>query len=126
MQPSIKKLTSKKLIGKRLTMSFADNKTLDLWRSFMPFRKEIENAVSSDLISMQVYASSFSFSQFDVHAEFDKWAIVEVFDFTIVPEGMESFVLVGGLYAVFDYKGLCTDTTIFEYIYGTWIPIKTK
>ncbi|MFZ1515671.1 MAG: GyrI-like domain-containing protein, partial [Saprospiraceae bacterium] len=28
----------------------------------------------------------------------------------------------GGLYAVFYYKGLSTDTAIFEYIFNTWLP----
>jgi AraC family transcriptional regulator len=34
---------------------------------------------------------------------------------------MESFTLKAGKYAVFNYKGLNTDTTIFEYIYGDWL-----
>lgn len=120
--PRIEILSSKKLIGKRLIMTFANNKTSDLWRSFMPNKKEIKNVISSNLISMQVYESSFSFSQFDFNAEFTKWAAVEVSDFEFVPEGMESFVIEEGMYAIFDYKGLSTDPAIFEYIYGTWIP----
>ncbi|MGZ3847072.1 MAG: GyrI-like domain-containing protein, partial [Flavisolibacter sp.] len=39
-----------------------------------------------------------------------------------VPEGMESFVLNGGLYAVFDYQGLNTDNRIFIYIFRDWLP----
>ena len=35
---------------------------------------------------------------------------------------MESFVLEGGLYAVFDYKGLNTDNKIFLYIFRDWLP----
>jgi AraC family transcriptional regulator len=35
---------------------------------------------------------------------------------------METFVLEGGLYAVFDHKGSGEDHSIFEYIYGSWIP----
>jgi hypothetical protein len=31
MQPRIVKLKGKKLVGKRLTMSLADNKTSELW-----------------------------------------------------------------------------------------------
>jgi AraC family transcriptional regulator len=30
--------------------------------------------------------------------------------------------LTGGLYAVFDYKGLSTDNSIFQFIFGTWLP----
>lgn len=120
--PRIETLSPKKLIGKRLTMTYANNRTSELWRSFIPHRKEIKNVLGSDLISMQVYDSSFNFSQFDFHAEFDKWASVEVSDFKTIDEGMESFVLEGGLYAVFEYKGSSVDSSIFEYIFGTWIP----
>ena len=38
MQAEIKIIPQKKLIGKRLTMSFANNRTAELWRSFMPRR----------------------------------------------------------------------------------------
>ncbi|MGZ3924881.1 MAG: GyrI-like domain-containing protein, partial [Flavisolibacter sp.] len=38
------------------------------------------------------------------------------------PEGMESFVLEGGLYSVFDYQGLNTDNKIFIYIFKDWLP----
>jgi len=34
---------------------------------------------------------------------------------------METLVLPGGLYAVFEYKGLSTDNSIFQYILGTWL-----
>ena len=39
-----------------------------------------------------------------------------------LPQGMESFVLEGGLYAVFDYKGSSTDMSIYQYIFSEWIP----
>ncbi len=55
MTPRIENLTEKKLIGKRLSMSLANNRTGELWQSFMPKRKEISNNISNDLISMQVY-----------------------------------------------------------------------
>ncbi|HMK05999.1 MAG TPA: GyrI-like domain-containing protein [Flavobacterium sp.] len=122
MQPRIETLPEKKLIGKRLRMSLANNMTFKVWQSFMPRRKEIANAVTTDLTSMQVYDTSYSFSNFDPNAEFEKWAAVEVSDFDSVPDGMETFTLPGGLYAVFHYKGRNTDTEIFRYIFGTWLP----
>lgn len=103
-----------------MTMSLANNKTGELWRSFMPRRKEIQNSLTSDLISMQVYDRPVELGNFN--QEFEKWAAIEVADFDILPDGMESFVLPGGLYAVFHYKGSSTDTTIFQYIFGTWLP----
>ncbi|MBL7922291.1 MAG: GyrI-like domain-containing protein [Bacteroidia bacterium] len=35
---------------------------------------------------------------------------------------METFLLAGGLYALFDYKGSSGDPSIFQYIFGTWFP----
>jgi len=120
--PDIKILQEKKLIGKRMIMSFVENKTFELWSNFMPRRKEIINPISNDLFSIQFYDSSFNFSESDLHKPFEKWAAMEVSDFKTIPDGMETFTLHSGLYAVFYYKGLNTDTQIFQYIFGTWLP----
>lgn len=121
MKPKIEKLIEKKLIGNRITMSLVNNKTGELWRNFMPHRKEISNAVSNDLISMQVYQPSY-FVNFNPTNEFEKWATIEVTNFDTVPNEMETFLLEGGLYAVFEYKGSSNDPSIFQYIFGTWLP----
>jgi AraC family transcriptional regulator len=121
MTPRIENLNEKKLIGKRLTMSLINNKTGELWQSFMPRRNEITNTVSTDLISMQVYHPSH-FAEFKPTNEFEKWATVEVTSFENIPADMETFTLPGGLYAVFEYKGSSTDPSIFQYIFGTWLP----
>jgi AraC family transcriptional regulator len=52
MEPNIELLAEKKLIGKRMTMSLSNNKTGELWQSFMPRRKEIQNNLTNDMISM--------------------------------------------------------------------------
>lgn len=120
MQPRIETLTEKILVGKRMRMSLADNKTGELWRSFRPRQREIGNKVTSDLYSMQVYSQPLDFG--NLNQEFEKWAAVEVSDVSSIPDGMDAFTLKGGLYAVFPYKGSSTDTTIFRLIFGTWLP----
>ena len=123
MNPVIKISGEKKLIGKRIKMSLADNKTYALWHGFMPRRKEIRNNLTSDLFSMQVYDKSYDFSNFDPEATFEKWAAIEVADFDVVPQEMESYILSEGLYAVFNYKGVASQgATMFQYIFGTWLP----
>lgn len=121
MTPRIEKLNEKKLIGKRLTMSLANNRTGELWKSFIPRRIDIPNTLTNDMISMQVYESTH-FADFKPTNKFEKWATVEVTNFDNVPNDMETFTLAGGLYAVFDYKGSSTDNSIFQYIFGTWLP----
>jgi len=119
--PRIQNLCEKRLVGKHLTMSLANNKTGELWKNFAPKRRDITNNLTNDLISMQVYTPTH-FADFKPTNEFKKWAAVEVSDFDNVPIDMETFTLKGGLYAVFDYKGSSNDNSIFQYIFGTWLP----
>jgi len=121
MKPRIEMLKEKKLIGTRLTMSLVNNRTGELWKCFMPRRGEIVNNLSNELISMQIYKATY-FSDFNPANEFEKWSAIEVSDYNNVPEDMETFSLSGGLYAVFDYKGLSTDSSIFQHIFETWLP----
>jgi AraC family transcriptional regulator len=121
MSPGIEHLIEKKLVGKRIEMSLANNRTAELWASFMSIRQNISNRVTDDLISMQVYSATH-FSDFKPTNSFEKWATVEVADFDNVPAGLQKFLLPGGLYAVFDYKGSSSDPTIFQRIFGSWLP----
>jgi AraC family transcriptional regulator len=122
MEPRIEILSEKKLIGESLKMSFTENRTFELWSGFMPRRKEIINAIGSDLLSLQIYSPLF-FERFNPGADFEKWAAVEVTNFDSVPEGMETFTLAGGLYAVFVYHGAASaGAETFRYILGTWLP----
>ena len=121
MKPRIETISPKKLIGKRLTMNLVNDKTGELWQNFMPKKKDIANKLSNEVISMQVYSSTY-FSDFKPTNEFEKWATVEVANFENLQSEMEEFTLSGGLYAVFDYIGLSNDSSIFQYIYGTWLP----
>jgi AraC family transcriptional regulator len=123
MQPRFEILHKKLLVGKRMSMTISENKTGQLWRSFMPRRKEILNNLTNELFSLQVYNKSMNFSKFDNDCTFEKWAAVEVTDLYSIPQGMEALTLQGGLYAVFHYKGAASGgATIFKYIFETWLP----
>lgn len=123
MEPRIETLNQKKLIGFNLPMSFANDRTPELWRSFMQRRSEIQNRASSDLISMQTFPRNFDFAQFDPAVEFVKWAAAEVTDFSYIPGGMTTHIMKGGLYAVFVHKGPpSTGPVTFRFIFGTWLP----
>ncbi len=117
--PSIVDLSPKKLLGKHVIMSIAEDKTGLLWASFMPHRKQIQHQIGQDLYSLQVYPEGY-FTAFDPNIPFEKWALVEVGDDDSVPENMETFLFTGGLYAVFNHVGM--DISIFNYIYSIWIP----
>ncbi len=122
IQPRIVTTREKILIGISLRMSLADNRTGELWRAFMPRRKEITNTLSVDLYSLQSYPHEY-WTNFRPERVFEKWALVEVSGFHVpIPHGMDMFVLPTGQYAVFPYKGLSTDTRIFQYLFGEWLP----
>ena len=122
MEARIELLAEKKLVGIRMKMTFSENKTGDLWRSFMPRRKEVMNNLGTELYSMQIYPHLF-FDNFNPNGEFEKWAAVEVKRFDTIPDGMEAFTLPGGTYAVFLYKGAASAAAgTFEYIFKSWLP----
>src|SRR5215217_1728407 len=121
MEPRIETIPEKQLIGKHISMTLVNNQTRALWQSFMPRRKEIQNNISSDLISMQVYSQALDYNTFTPEVSFEKWAAIEVADFNNVPEGMETFLLPAGLYAVFHYKGTVSEfAPTWHYIFGIW------
>ena len=123
MEPRIEMLNEKKLIGKKLRMSFASNKTQELWKSFAPRKNEIKNLISSDLYSVDIYGDTNFFIDFSPHKEFEKWAAVEVKNFDDVPVEMDKLVIPRGQYAVFQYKGKPSEAQkTFQYIYGVWLP----
>lgn len=123
MQYRIEMLTEKELVGKKIKMSFSVNKTIELWQSFMPRRKEIKNIIDTILYSVEIYNDSSFFKNFDMNKEFEKWAAIEVTDFKLIPNGMEKLIIPNGLYAVFQYKGKASEATkTYQYIFETWIP----
>lgn len=102
-------------------MSLKNYRVADLWRSFMPDRNLISNRTDDNLISLAIYKSDH-FTVFNPENEFEKWAAAQVNTVDDIPAGLEATTLPGGLYAVFDYKGLNTDNSIYQYIYGIWLP----
>ena len=121
MQPRIVHGKKRKGIGKSLSMSLSNNRTSELWSAFVPRIKEIQNRVGVNFISLQVYPADY-FAAFRPALAFQKWALVEVSDYDTCPKGMKKFTLNAGLFAVFDYKGLSADPSIFQYIYTQWLP----
>ena len=121
IEPRIVLLPEKRLAGISMKMSLAENQTGLLWKTFMTRRHELKTENNSERYSLQVYPKDYH-SSFNPVTVFEKWAAVEIRSSDPVPEAMEIFELPAGLYAVFDYKGLNTDTRIFQYIFTAWLP----
>jgi AraC family transcriptional regulator len=123
MQPSIQTIEEIKIVGKKLTMSYAQNETFKLFQSFMPVRNQIPDVLNDEIISMQIFPAHINFEIFDIHTSFDKWAAKAVDNFNTVPENMETFTIPSGMYAIFHYKGNSNNAmAVFPYIFSEWLP----
>jgi AraC family transcriptional regulator len=86
-------------------------------------KKEIINALSADLYSIQVYDRALDFKNFNPSIEFEKWAAIEVSDFSHIPQNMETFILPAGPHAVFLHKGAAVEFhKTFQFIFNEWLP----
>ena len=122
MEARIETLSEKKLIGKHITMTFIENKTFQLWSSFMPEKKEIKNSIDSNLYSVEVFPVGY-FNHFDPKKTFKKWAAIEVSDFNEIPSNMETLIIPTGIYAVFIHKGPATEADkTYRFIFTKWLP----
>jgi AraC family transcriptional regulator len=120
MEPRIENFEGIKLVG--LQMSLFENKTVELWRSFMPVKNEIKNVLGNNLYSIQIYNENY-FANFDFKNNFTKMAAVAVSSEKLNENKFINFEIVAGLYAVFIYKGKPQKaTSFFENIYTKWLP----
>lgn len=120
MEPIIKIFPQKTLIGKKLKMSLADNRTGELWKGFSMDLKAFNLRENIFKYSVQVYDNPLYFKAFNPNNTFTKWAGIESNLLDFLPEGMESFTIPEGKYAVFLHKGMGIE--IFNYIFNEWIP----
>lgn len=122
MDIKIESIKEKTLIGISLYMSYTNNKTYELWSRFSPIINEVKNKIDTNRYSLQIYDSEY-FKNFNPNSEFEKWATVEVSSIDDIPKEMKIFILQGGLYARFFYKGSSENgQEVFKYIFQEWIP----
>lgn len=108
--------------GRRNEMSLVNNTTLELWKSFMPRKKEITSVKGEELYSIELYPHQY-FKAFDPSASFEKWAAVEIHDKSLLPEGIEILTIPKGQYVVFTYKGSSSGVPqAYAFIFRQWLP----
>ncbi len=121
MEPSIEFTQEKYFIGMSIEMSLIENKTFQLFSTFMPRKKEIVAPINNDVYDLIIYPKDY-FLDFNPVAKFKKHALVEVPNFDNLPKGMESLILPKGKYAVFSIKSHIPNPEVFKYIYSKWLP----
>lgn len=123
LQPDIITKAEIKLVTKSTDMSFDDDKTHVLWKSFGPQIKNISNVASKDKYSIHIYPNANFFTPFKSNKVFKKYAGVEVSEYTALEKDLQELVIPSGLYAIFHYIGRPSEANeTFRYIFYEWLP----
>ena len=109
------------IIGIQANMSLAADNTSALFRGFMPRNREISDGTNQPLFLIKVYPPNY-FTAFNPNTIFTKWLGIKNSSIENIPEGFDTIIIAAGKYAVFHYKGLNTDHSIFNYIFQDWLP----
>ena len=117
MNPKIVEIKEKKTIGMKSQMlQHQYGNIIALWKQFMPRKREIEHTLNHELIALQDYSEFGNFEK-----PFDIWACTEVSSHETIPEGMLSYTIPAGTYAIFLQKGMNAGTT-YQRIMTEWLP----
>lgn len=123
MNAEIIQLEKMTLIGLKISTSLSEDKTYNLWNSFMKRVSEIKHRQDDRYYSVQLYPVNSDMESFTPITKFDKWAAVAVNSIDEIPEGMEAVEIGGGKFAKFRHKGVAADFyRTSQYIFGTWLP----
>jgi AraC family transcriptional regulator len=118
IEPVILNFEGAVLCGASEAMSLQTFTPWTLWPRVMPRLAQIRNRSSQDLISLRNFNGIPVFGP-QANPNFTYWGGVEVLE---ANKGFEHLEIPAGTYAVFHYKGLSSDSTIWRYIYSQWLP----
>ena len=119
MNPKIIYYLERKVVGLSSTINRNEpHKIGELWRQFMPEKYKIKNVATNELIAMQLFPNNINNEGAD---EYTIWATVEVHDFENIPNGMLSYIIPSGDYAIFTLKGMNIQG-LYEKIMTEWLP----
>lgn len=122
LEPKINTIAEIRLVASVCDMSFAEDKTGQLWRSFSPAIKNIPNKKNHFKYSVQIFPSTNFFKDFDPTSTFKKYAAVEADISESLPENLEVLTIPSGLYAIFTYIGKPSEAEkTYHYIYYQWL-----
>ena len=122
--PEIVDAVSRRLIGKKIITTMAEDQTMNFWKCFKPLVKDIPLRKETGFFSVQKFEPAVPYNKFTPFTKFEKWAAVEVAENDeMIPIGLEPLLLNGGKYAVFIHKGdFSKFPQTLQYIFGQWMP----
>ncbi len=118
IEPTILNFEGAVLCGASASMTLQSFTPWTLWPRVMPRLSQIGNRTNQDLISLRYFDSIPRFGP-EANPAFTYWGGVEV---AAPNKGFEHLEIPAGTYAVFHYKGLSSDSTVWRYIYSQWLP----
>jgi AraC family transcriptional regulator len=116
--PTIIQFDGTLLCGASAPMTLRTFTPWTLWHRIMPRLAQIRNRTSPDLISLRNFNGIPVFGP-QANPNFTYWGGAEVLE---ANKGFEHLEIPAGTYAVFHYKGLSSDSTIWRCIYSQWLP----
>jgi len=116
--PTIQQYPGGTLCGASAPMSLQAFHPPRVWSLFMPKLHTINNRLNEDLISLRAFTGIPVFGP-TANPEFTYWAGVEV---ESPVTDFETLHIPSGTYAVFEYQGSSSDSAVWRFIYGEWIP----
>ena len=108
--------------GQSLTMSLVDDRTPELFRSFMPNRKTYQSIDQEAIVyDIRVYPKDY-YRPFNPANEYTKWAAVRISEDRFQENAEEYISITAGLYAQFTIHGNVVPPNLYQYIFTTWLP----
>jgi AraC family transcriptional regulator len=118
IEPTILNFEGGALCGASEAMSLQTFTPWTLWPKVMPQLSRVSNRKNKDLISLRAFEGIPVFGP-TADPNFTYWGGAEV---TGPKDGLEHLEIPAGTYAVFHYKGLSNDSSIWRFIYSQWLP----
>lgn len=123
MDPRIEISEEKMFSGKKLVMTFDNNRTSELWKGFMPSARQLSDIrLGKEYYSIEVFPVNY-FKDFKPENKFEKWATVQIREGSEIPKGMDTLTSPKGMYAVFVHHGPASKgPETYNYIFREWLP----
>jgi len=120
---NLKNIDAKHMAGMNIGTSPANSNAHQIWKAFMPRRKELSGPEDDVFYSLQDYPDNYPWEAFDPTATFTTWAAREINSNSDLPDGFSSTLIKGGLYAVWTHQGTAaTISNDIMYFFSKWLP----
>lgn len=93
------------LAGQFTTTTFQTYTPWKLWQQFRPLVKDIPGRLDETLMAMHRYPQGLDMTQVAADQPFEQWALVQIQQEDKMPDGIHTWWMEGGDYAVFEQSG---------------------